>query len=93
MGKIRPEQIEYLVEWVCSSNKNRRTPCWKIPVRLHWDVSEFVIRYALKNQGFHRYIARRKPPELTVTTMIQWAEAHLDQGPVVSYFLHRMRPG
>ena len=56
-SKLRPEQIEYLMGWVCLSKKNRHTPYWKITVILHWDVLEYAIRYALKNQGFHRYFS------------------------------------
>ncbi len=79
-GKLRPEQIEYLVEWVCSSKENRRTPYWKISVILHWNVSEFAIRHALKNQGFRRYIACRKPliSEKNRQLRLQWAEEYLN---------------
>ncbi len=79
-GKLRQEQIDYLVEWVCSSKENRRIQYWKIPVILHWDVSENAIRYALKNQGFHRYIARRKPPisEKNRQLRLRWAQEHLN---------------
>ena len=64
---------------MCLSKKNRRTPYWKIPVILHWDDPEYAIRYVLKNQGFHRYLARRKPPisEKNRQVRLQWAEEHL----------------
>ncbi len=34
----------------------------RIPLTLGWDCSEYAIRYALRNTGFKRYIAYRKPP-------------------------------
>ncbi len=55
-GKLRQEQIDHLVEWLCSSKENRRTAYRKIRVILYWDVSENALCYALKNPGFHRYI-------------------------------------
>jgi len=37
-------------------------PYSKIPLALGWDCSEYAIRYALRNAGFKRYVAYRKPP-------------------------------
>jgi transposase len=59
---LNPEQIEELIAFVTSSKASRRMPYSKIPLALGWDCSEYAIRYALRNAGFKRYVAYRKPP-------------------------------
>jgi hypothetical protein len=55
-------QRKRLIEWVCSSQKNRRTRWADTPPILEWDCGEKAIRAAFKREGFVRRIDRRKPP-------------------------------
>jgi hypothetical protein len=45
----------------------------------HWEVSEYTIRYALRNRGFTRHIALAKRPllEANKTARLRWAVAHV----------------
>lgn len=67
-----------LIEWVCASGKNRRTPWAQIPKILGWTCSVYAIETAFKKEGFGRYSALRKP-KLTLeqaAIRLRWAEDH-----------------
>lgn len=59
--KITSQELEYLINWICTSKANRRC---------RWDdiswaaglphLGIYVIRHALRKAGFRRYVARRK---------------------------------
>lgn len=55
-------QIEELIAFICSSKEARRMAYRQLPSTLGWDVSEYAIRYALRQNGFARHPALRKPP-------------------------------
>ena len=60
-GLLNAEQTEELIFFVTSSQTARRMPYSKIPLALGWDCSEYAICHALRNAGFKRYVAYRKP--------------------------------
>ena len=68
-----------LIEFVCASSENRRMPYCQIAWKLGWNVSENAIRKALKQEGFSRRLARRKPiiSEINCIKRLEWAREHL----------------
>jgi DDE superfamily endonuclease/Helix-turn-helix domain len=68
---LTPSQIEELITFVCFSKATRRMPYHAIPLALHWDCSVYAIRYALKQAGFKRYVAYRKPPIIEKNRVIR----------------------
>jgi Transposase len=77
---LSQEEIDHVIHWVCASPRNRRTAWAKIPVVLELNVSFYAIRTALRNAGFARRVARRKPPisETNRQRRLQWAIEHAD---------------
>jgi len=77
---LGPQERKELVEWVCASKKNRRTPWKEIPQILGWDCSVHVIETAFKAEGFVRRSARQKPDLNEEHRKIrrQWAEDHIN---------------
>jgi transposase len=73
------EEIDYIIDWVCAKNANRRASWSKIPILLGLDVSYYTIRNALRNAGFSRCVARRKPPisERNRISRLRWAIKHI----------------
>ena len=68
-----------LIEWVTTSEANRRIKWIDIPSQLGWDCGEKTIRAAFKKEGYARRIARRKPP-LTArhkADRLAWAWEHV----------------
>jgi transposase len=59
---LTQEEVNEIITWICFSKANRRTPWVKIPIILKLNVSYYYIRTALRNAGFARRVARRKPP-------------------------------
>ena len=53
-------------------------PYFEVAIELNWNVSESAIRRALHKEGYHRRIARRKPPisEVNRVTRLAWAIEH-----------------
>jgi hypothetical protein len=76
---LNTPQRKRLIEWVTSSNTNRRTQWADIPSALGWDCGEKAIRAAFKREGFVRRIARRKPPltEQHRKDRLAWAWKHV----------------
>ncbi len=58
LGLVERKQ---LIDWVCESRKNRRTPWSKIPGIFGWDCKEYAIATAFQKEGFGRYVALKKP--------------------------------
>jgi transposase len=77
---LSQEEIDHIIHWVCASPRNRRTAWAKIPIILELNVSFYAIRTALRNAGFARRVARRKPPisETNRQRRLQWAIEHAD---------------
>jgi transposase len=77
---LSQEEINYIIEWICASNSNRRTSWVKIPIILELNVSFYAVRTALRNAGFARRVARRKPPisETNRQRRLQWAIEHVN---------------
>jgi ketohexokinase/beta-glucosidase len=76
---LGPEERKQLVEWVCASAKNRRTPWHKIPAIFGWDCHVYAIETAFKLEGFARRSALKKP-DLTAkhaAIRLAWAEEHV----------------
>ena len=59
---LTQEEIDTLIAWICTTKANRRTAWAKIPMILKLNVTRSVIRTALRNAGYARRVARRKPP-------------------------------
>ena len=77
---IDADSLQFLIEFVCASAKNRQMPYKVIPWKLRWDVSEDAIRLALKKEEFSRRIARRKPSISKKNRLLRlaWAHEHLN---------------
>ena len=59
---LTQEEVAEIIDWVCALKGNRRTPWAKIPDILELNVGYCAVRTALRNAGFSRRVARRKPP-------------------------------
>jgi ketohexokinase/beta-glucosidase len=77
---LGPAERKQLVEWVCASRKNRRTPWKDIPSILGWDCAVYAIETAFKIEGFARRTALRKPVLTAVhkAARLQWALEHVN---------------
>jgi transposase len=77
---LTPDEVAEIITWVCLNKKNRRLPWYQIPVVMGLDVSYYCVRNALRNAGFSRRVARRKPPitERNRLARLQWAIEHLN---------------
>lgn len=78
-GLLTEEQIQSIIQWVCSSKEARRTPWCQIPIILQLNCSFYAVRNALRKAGFRRRVARRKPPisEANRIIRLNWALEHL----------------
>jgi transposase len=59
--RLTAAETEKLIAFVCGSKEGRQTPWNELPAKLGFRCSEYAIRTALRNAGFERHIARRKP--------------------------------
>ncbi len=68
-----------LINFVSASARNRLMPYKAIPEAIGWNVSESQIRRALQKVGYHRRMARMKPPisETNRVARLNWARAHV----------------
>jgi transposase len=78
---LSSDQVDELVSYVQQSRATRQMSYLALasgPFQ-HWEVSEYTIRYALRNRGFTRHIALAKPPlsEANKTARLRWAVAHV----------------
>lgn len=79
-GTLTPQQIQDLVSYVTSSRTARRMSYLALaegPFK-DWHVGQYVIRNALRKEGFTRYVARAKPPlsEANIHNRLAWALEH-----------------
>lgn len=77
---LGPAERKQLVEWVCASAKNRRTPWNEIPAIFGWDCHIYAIETAFKLEGFAQRSALKKP-DLTprhAEARLQWALEHVN---------------
>jgi hypothetical protein len=49
---LGPAERKQLIEWVCASGKNRRTPWSQIPRIFGWNCKVYAIKTAFKMEGF-----------------------------------------
>ena len=77
---ISDDARQMLINFVCASAENRRLSYAQLAWKLGWNVSEDVIRKALKKEGFSRRIARSKPPisEVNRLRRLEWSLEHLN---------------
>jgi hypothetical protein len=77
---LGPAERKQLIDWVCASKKNRRTPWDQIPQILGWDCKVYAIATAFKKEGFSRYSALQKPKlsPKQAKIRLQWAQDHLN---------------
>lgn len=77
---LGPAERKQLIEWVCASAKNRRTPWKDIPGILGWNCSVYAIETAFKHEGFTRRTALKKPvlTEAHKKARLAWAEEHIN---------------
>jgi transposase len=77
---LTQEEVNDIITWICVSKANRRTLWIKIPMSLKLNVGYYCVRRALRNAGFARRVARRKPPqsERNRTARLQWAIEHVE---------------
>lgn len=79
-SKITPEELEYLIEWICATKENRRCRWELIPIKAGLPhLGFYCIRHALRKAGFFRRVARRKPPisEKNQLERLEFAHEHL----------------
>ena len=78
-SKLSQAQIEELVDFVCASVQNRRMSYIALAEAMDFSVKKGAIRAALEKEGFHRRLARRKPPisETNRKIRLAWAQAHV----------------
>ncbi|KAH8790815.1 hypothetical protein F5882DRAFT_291623, partial [Hyaloscypha sp. PMI_1271] len=48
---LGPQERKQLIDWVCASSKNRRTPWSQIPQIFGWDCKVYAIETAFKKEG------------------------------------------
>lgn len=80
-SQLNSTQIQQLIEYVTSSTYFRRQSYLALSQEfVHWNVGEYVIRAALRKNGFQRYVARRKPPisEVNRLKRIAFATEHVN---------------
>jgi Transposase len=77
---LNQEELNRIIEWICASQGNRRTAWIQIPITLELNIGFYALRTALRNAGFARRVARRKPPvsETNRRRRLQWATEHVD---------------
>jgi transposase len=75
---VTAEILLQVIEWICTSTVHRRARWDQIPQRLGLNIGYYAIRHALRNAGFARRIARRKPPisERNREARLEWALEH-----------------
>jgi hypothetical protein len=49
---LGPIERKQLIDWVCASKKNRRTPWNQIPGIFGWDCKVYAIETVFKKEGF-----------------------------------------
>lgn len=76
---LTQEQIDEIITWICYSKANRRASWMQIPILMGLNVSYYCVRTALRNAGFSRRVARRKPPisEKNRRARLAWAIEHV----------------
>jgi transposase len=72
-----------IIEAVCSSKEYRRASWPQLAARLGMPDRVYAVRNALRNEGFARYVARRKPPisERNRLLRLSWALTHVHWTP------------
>jgi transposase len=77
--KLSNEQMDEIIEFISASKQNRRMGYNQVIEILHLNVSKQTLRLALNRQGYHRYIALRKPPisEATKLKRLRFAHEHI----------------
>jgi hypothetical protein len=78
---LTEEQVNELEVFICSSQTGRLMSYLQLSMTFsHFGVSEYAIRRALQKRGFHRYVARQKPPlsETNKRKRLQWAQEHVN---------------
>jgi transposase len=77
---LNQEELNRIIEWICASQDNRRTAWIQIPIILELNIGFYALRTALRNAGFARRVARRKPPvsETNRQRRLQWATEYVD---------------
>jgi transposase len=72
---ISLEEKERIIAWVCNSKRNRRASWEKIAAEIGMPGRMYAIRNTLRNEGFSRRVARRKPPcsEANQQARLAWA--------------------
>jgi hypothetical protein len=80
---LGPAERKRLVEWVCTSAKNRRTPWKDIPEILGFNCHVYAIETAFKLEGFARRTALKKPvlTQAHKAVRLQWALQHIHWTP------------
>ena len=81
-SKLSQTQSEELIQFITSSRTGRRLSYKKLAAIFNdqWGISEHSIRTTLSNAGFHRRIARLKPPlsEANRQKRLAYAYEHVD---------------
>jgi transposase len=80
---ITEDEKRRIIDWVCSSKSSRRASWEKIAAELGMEDRMYAIRNTLRNEGFSRRVARRKPPcsEPNRRARLAWAQEHLNWTP------------
>lgn len=60
--KLSEAEVDYIIEWISSSKRNRCMPYYKVIQELDLSVGKHALARALKKRGYTRCKALRKPP-------------------------------
>ena len=73
-------QINEIITYISQSKKHRRMTLLEVSTILEYHVGPGAIEHALKKYGYHRRIARRKPPisEKNRGIRLIWAKEHIN---------------
>jgi transposase len=80
---IDANEKQRIIDLLCSSKEYRRALWPQLAARLGMPDRTYAVRNALRNEGFARHIARRKPPisERNRLLRLSWALAHVHWTP------------
>src|SRR6185369_3615754 len=81
--KLTTDKITELVQFLQASPAHRRLPWDRLPQALGWDCGSYCIQTALRNEGYRRYVARKKTcmSDRTKTRRLAWCLERQDWTP------------
>lgn len=79
-SKLSPTQMDEIIDFITHSKRNRQMTYSRLIKALDLGVSVHCLQLALKNRGYRRYPALKKPPlsEPTRLARLSWAKEHIN---------------